>query len=179
MFRRRFRILRNMAVDPSLIQMLAQANRLSAEGKPAQAAPIYSRAAGWMESHSHHRRAANLYALAAHAFADARNEPLALAQAQAALRLFIQTGMVERAPRFYTHITAKLHNDGMDASVQALRAEFGHMEMPAPQPAVPDQPRRLPLACPQCGAPARSDEVSWVDRQTAECPYCGALLPAT
>jgi hypothetical protein len=32
----------------------------------------------------------------------------------------------------------------------------------------------LPTHCPQCGAAIRSDEVEWIDDQTAECTYCGS-----
>jgi len=31
----------------------------------------------------------------------------------------------------------------------------------------------LPTQCPACGAPLRSDEVMWIDRNTAECLFCG------
>ena len=34
----------------------------------------------------------------------------------------------------------------------------------------------LPTQCPACGAPLRSDEVMWIDRNTAECPFCGNPL---
>lgn len=32
----------------------------------------------------------------------------------------------------------------------------------------------LPAHCPGCGAPLRTDEVEWIDEQTAECLYCGS-----
>lgn len=31
----------------------------------------------------------------------------------------------------------------------------------------------LPTLCPSCGAPIRSDEVVWIDQDTAECAFCG------
>jgi DNA-directed RNA polymerase subunit RPC12/RpoP len=40
------------------------------------------------------------------------------------------------------------------------------------------QPRRgqLPLKCSNCGGTLRSDEVEWIDRDTAACPYCGSTI---
>jgi len=35
----------------------------------------------------------------------------------------------------------------------------------------------LPVTCPQCGGPIRSDEVKWMGKQSAACPYCGSNLP--
>ena len=34
----------------------------------------------------------------------------------------------------------------------------------------------LPVSCPGCGVPIRSDQVDWVDEITAECPYCGKIM---
>ncbi|MFC2064126.1 hypothetical protein ACFLXB_03405 [Chloroflexota bacterium] len=34
----------------------------------------------------------------------------------------------------------------------------------------------LPVSCPGCGGPIRSDQVEWVDEITAECPYCGKIM---
>jgi hypothetical protein len=34
----------------------------------------------------------------------------------------------------------------------------------------------LPVSCPGCGGPIRSDQVEWVDEVTAECPYCGRII---
>jgi hypothetical protein len=39
-------------------------------------------------------------------------------------------------------------------------------------------PRRglLPTSCPKCGAPVHSEDIDWVDENTAECEYCGTLI---
>ncbi|MBT3190503.1 MAG: hypothetical protein HN736_05715 [Anaerolineae bacterium] len=34
-------------------------------------------------------------------------------------------------------------------------------------------PAMLPTQCKSCGAPIRSDEVTWIDESTAECLFCG------
>ena len=35
---------------------------------------------------------------------------------------------------------------------------------------------QLPLKCQNCGGTLRSDEVEWIDRDTASCPYCGSAI---
>ncbi len=170
-------------LTPTQLQSLAQANRLIAAGKPDEAAPILGQLAKEMEDSNHPRRAANLHAVAAHAYADSKNETQALAQARAALNLFIQYSMVERIPRFYTNITQKMTRRGMNSAAITLQNEFGSKvsSIPAipPSPAAPaPAPRRgrLPTNCSQCGAGIRSDEINWIDDHTAECNYCGSLI---
>lgn len=176
---RRNRIARDFVLSPAQIDMLVQANRLAAGGQPGPAAPLYAQLADDMEASHHPRRAANLHAQAAHSYADSQNEAAALGQARAALALFIQNKMVARTPVFYGNITRKLRARGFAASADTLQREFESQAgaQPAPAAAAPRH-GRLPTSCPKCGAPARNDEVTWVDAQTAECPYCGTLLPA-
>jgi hypothetical protein len=42
-------------------------------------------------------------------------------------------------------------------------------------PAGPARPV-LPTNCEKCGARVRSDEIEWIDAQTAECAYCGSPI---
>lgn len=181
MFRRR-RMINNMraVLDDAQLRMLQQANTLAANGQSGQAAPLFAQLAAAMETGGHPRRAANLHAQAAHAYADSQDEAHALAHAQAALRLFIRWQMAQRTPVFYANIMRKMTNKGMAASVAALQKEFGQAApFPVPQgAAAPARHGNLPAACTQCGGPLRSDEVAWVDDQTAECIYCGAMVKA-
>jgi uncharacterized Zn-finger protein len=34
----------------------------------------------------------------------------------------------------------------------------------------------LPVACPGCGGQLADEEIRWLDRNTAECPYCGRAV---
>lgn len=166
-------------LNQALMGELAKANRLVANGQPGEAAPLYARLAQEMERSSHPRRAANLYALAAHAYADSADESNALAHARLALNLFIQYQVVERTPRFFANITRKIRNRGMAPAAEALQKEFGDRVGPLPAGGPPArQPQRghLPPACPQCGAPLRSDEVEWIDARSVECVYCGLVV---
>lgn len=180
-----FRRLRNNAVNasplgPAQMQALNQANQLLVNGQPVLAAPIFAQLAGNMETSNHPRRAANLHAQAAHAFADANEEQAALTQARRALTLFIQYQMVRRTPVFYANITHKFTNKGMKTSADALAKEFGATvgSLPVPAPAAASH-GVLPTNCPKCGAPIHSSDANWVDANTAECDYCGASIRAT
>jgi hypothetical protein len=51
---------------------------------------------------------------------------------------------------------------------------------PPPPPAplvVEHRLELLPAACPRCGGEIRGREVQWTGPQSADCPYCGAILP--
>ena len=180
-----FRRIRNPGVNadplgPAQLQLLNQANQFLVGGQPAQAAPLFARLAGAMETSNHPRRAANLHAQAAHAYADSHAEQSALAHARSALNLFIQYQMVRRTPVFYTNITHKLTARGMKASADALVQEYGARvgAIPAAVPTSGPAHGSLPTNCPKCGAPIHSSEANWVDAITAECDYCGAAIRA-
>ena len=86
--------------------------------------------------------------------------------------------MVRRAPRFYDNIIAKLRANGMVSAADTLKQEYAEKIKPFRRfaPASPAQGKRLPSNCPHCGAAARSDEVDWIDAQSAECNYCGGVI---
>jgi len=180
MFRRSRLAMQNDVLSASQIEVLAKANQLVANNDPADAAPLYAELARELDV-PRPRRAANLHARTAHAYADAGNEQLALAQARAALTMFIQYRMINRAPVFFAHITRKFNNQGMKNSASALQNEFGNRVGPLPPAAAPGPAKRgvLPTNCPKCGAPIHSDEATWIDDQTAECDYCGASIRTT
>ena len=167
-------------LPPAQMQILNQANRFIAAGQPGQAAPLFAKLASTMEASNHPRRAANLHAQAAHAFADSNNEASALMHATAALTLFIQNQMVGRTPVFYANITRKLNNKGMKNAVEALAKEFGSKVGSLPAPGQPAAGKRglLPTNCPKCGGPIHGDDANWVDANTIECDYCGVMIRA-
>ena len=68
-------------LGPAQLQAMNQANQLVARGQPILAAPIFAQLASNLETSNHPRRAANLHAQAAHAFADGQDERDALVQA--------------------------------------------------------------------------------------------------
>ncbi|MGC1378362.1 MAG: hypothetical protein WA821_19170 [Anaerolineales bacterium] len=160
--------------------LLVNANQVLTAGKPAEAAPLFTQLAVELEKQQHPRRAANVYARAAHAFADAQNETAALAQARKALTLFLQYRMVQRSPVFFANILRKMKAHNMNNAASAIQKEYGGQIGVAPveSQAAPSARRGvLPTQCPKCGAPVGAD-VNWVDERTAECDYCGTLLRA-
>jgi hypothetical protein len=179
MFRGRL-TMQNDVLSASQIEVLAKANQLISNNNPSDAAPLFAELARELDT-PRPRRAANLHARAAHAYADSGNEQLALAQARAALTMFIQYRMINRTPVFFANITRKLTNKGMKNSASALQNEFANKVGPMPaQPAQGSTKRgALPTNCPKCGAPVHGGEATWVDNQTAECDYCGTLIRAT
>jgi hypothetical protein len=180
MFRRRFRGGGRAAMRPNpiLVQSIGRVNQMIANGQASQAAQILARLVQESENRGRPRLTANLHAQAARAYAAARDEPNALSHARAALNQFVQLNMLARVPTFYGNIVRELHTNGMAAGADALQKEFGAKakELESKGFAAPTQHGRLPSKCPQCGAPAKSDEVDWIDRNSAECNYCGSVI---
>ncbi len=137
MFRRNRPALQNNVLSAAQIEVLAKANQLAANNNSADAAPLYAELARELDV-PRPRRAANLHARAAHAYADAGNEQLALAQARAALTMFIQYRMINRTPVFFANITRKFNNKGMKNSATArcrtnLGTESGRCRLNPPK----------------------------------------------
>ena len=126
------------------------------------------------------RRAANVHARAAHAWAQAKNETSAQGQDRLALTGFLQLSMPRRAATFYQNVIRNLLDNGMKAAADTLEQEFEDKVKALGVQTRPVQRgrRRLPPKCPQCGAPVRSDEVDWIDDASAGCAYCGSVVQA-
>jgi hypothetical protein len=165
---------RNPSIDHAL--------QLLNNGQTGEAAKAFSDIALDLEATRQFRRAANLHAQAAYAFADAKDAPSALVQSRAAMSLFLDHHMRLSAGQFYTNITRKLRSQGMAAVAETLQNEFrsGVSPSPAQQIAPPKSPTgHLPVACTQCGGPIRPDEADWLDDHTIQCVYCGALIQSS
>jgi hypothetical protein len=143
------------------------------KSKFVQAGTILSQLARQSEAMERPRLAGDLHARAAHCLVEGDAEPTGLVEAQAALRVFNNTGNLPRFQRFLDHILRKMQAHHMTIAVGALHAEFGVSQIA--QPAA-SGPLRLPAACSQCGAPVRGDEVEWIDSSSAECTFCGAII---
>ncbi len=178
MFRRR-RMMQANPLNNEQMAQLVKANQLVAQGKPLQAAALFVQVAQAMQASNHPRRAANLYTRAAHAFVDGNEGPSALNYSRQALALFIQVNMPMRARTFYSNITHKMGNRGMNGALETLQSEFEAQmtALPAgPAPAAPTRHGMLPTNCPKCGAPVHTEDANWVDENTLECEYCGAFI---
>ncbi|MBL8056484.1 MAG: hypothetical protein JNK29_07280 [Anaerolineales bacterium] len=171
------------ALNPDLMTPLVEANRRLAAGDFAGAAPLYAELGQQAAHAGQFRRAVELHLGAAEAYARARDEQRTLTEAQAALAWLKRLGRDRRAARLGARIAASLRAAGLPAAADALLTEAANFTGSAveteaePEPA-PAARGRLPTACPQCGAPVRSDSVEWIDALSAECAYCGATLAA-
>jgi inorganic triphosphatase YgiF len=159
--------------------LLVQANRWMAAGRQAEAAGLFAQLAQHMTANQHPRRAAEFHAMAAHAFADSHSEQNATEHARSALQMFIQYKMNRRTMMFFANITQKMNALGMHGAADQLEKEFGGQVKQLPAAPAAERTARhgmLPTNCTKCGAPIHANEADWVDDNTVECDYCGALI---
>lgn len=171
------------ALGVALLPLLIEAHRLFAAGQPAEAARLFAQLAEKAETDGNLQRAAHMHLEAARSLLMVNDGQAAGAHVRAALQLFLQIGNIVQAEAVYQRTVQELRARGMKAEADALahdlRSEFGEAA-PAPAPGFTPSPARgrLPAQCPQCGGPVRGDEVEWIDDHSAECLYCGSVIPA-
>jgi hypothetical protein len=171
------RLLRRAArLAPGPMQELVHANRLLNAGQFAPAAVAFEALANGARS-AGIPRAPRLYFQAARASWHAGLFPAGMQLLRTALDLLAGAGAFLVVRQMVDAATAELNQLGRSQETADLRkyAEGlpGWGDAPAAQPAAPAHPA-LPTHCGQCGAAVRSDEVDWIDAQTAECAYCGS-----
>jgi hypothetical protein len=178
MFKRPFRRGMIQAANPVVVRAVARANQLLDNGKPADAAEIFSQLAQGGDSRGRPRLGANMHAHAAKAYAQAKNESAALTHSRQALNAFTQLGMAPRAGQFFTNAIGMLRQNGLGEAADSLQKEYGDKLKAASAAGIAPVGRRgrLPAQCPHCAGPARSDEVDWIDEYSAECNYCGGVM---
>lgn len=175
-------------------QMLLRANKLFDQGEFAEAAPIFERLAEGAAERGMLNRAGDLYLQSARCHLEAGNAPLAVEQGKQALHLFGRAGLIGKIERFMPRMVEALQEKGYEAEATALRQEVEARlaEIPPERRAPPGvrltawpfaargmARRELPAKCSACGGPVKPDDVTWLDPQTAECPYCGSVLKTT
>jgi tetratricopeptide (TPR) repeat protein len=176
-------------------QMLARANRLFGRGEYAEAAPIFDRLAKGAAERGMLNRAGDLYLQSARCYLGMGKAALAVERGKHALRLFGRAGLFGKIERLMPRLVEALQEKGYQAEAEALQQEVEarlaevppeRRQPPGARPAAwpsmarPAMARReLPARCSACGAPVKPDDVTWLDPQSAECPYCGSVLKAT
>ncbi len=156
------------------LRMLRRANRLMESGQYAQAYPLLRRLAEGAVRHGMPARAASLYLRAALARLEMGGAQEAVAMARQAMHLLLGIGQAGRVHALLPRIVEALEEKGYHDEAVTLRAELGTETAPP----VPRKRGALPARCPSCGGPLRADEVSWIDDNSAECPYCGSAVQA-
>jgi hypothetical protein len=99
-----------------------------------------------------------------------------------ALELFAATGHYHQLYRAGGRIIRELKALGLDKEAQEITG-LVQTNIPAisetPTQRGPDPAKvALPTHCHSCGGPVRSDEVDWIDANTAECSFCGSPIRA-
>jgi hypothetical protein len=179
-----FPILENLEEQISPLNLeqrsrLEKAHLLVSKCQFKLAANIFADLSVEMEDANHPHYAAVFHTQAAYAFADCQFEEAALSHARTALHLYFQCHLEKRAKVFYFNIIQILANRDMKIAMTTLQHEFGE-KLGAIQENLSaylvTSPIQLPTNCPKCGAPINSREVHWLDKDTAECNYCGSRI---
>ncbi|MGB7537250.1 MAG: hypothetical protein WBM17_01805 [Anaerolineales bacterium] len=174
--RRPFGAPRPLAPGP--IRALANANRLFSAGQFGPAADQYemlakAAGAGGLPF------APRLYFQAARANWQAGRIPQGMQLLRTGLGILLTAGAVGRVRQIATAAADELDQLGHAPEAADVRKFLADVPAPAESASVlPVETAHptLPTHCGQCGAVIRTDELEWIDAQTAECAYCGSPI---
>ena len=154
---------------------LKRAMMLFEQGKFEEAAEAFNELARAAEENGRIFQAANLTAQAARCYMRLDDLDAAYERGMKALDLFKRAERPGAARRLAERMVKVLREKGRQAEAEALEREL--KQMPAPERAGVHR-GELPGKCPQCAGPIKETEVTWVGRNSAECPYCGSVVKA-
>jgi hypothetical protein len=180
MFRRPFGRPMRRAMMGDGLPLLQRANDLLASGQYTAAAEAYEQLA-----HGAARRGiprdAQLLLQAGRCRILADQVTQGMDDLKQGLSIIAGRGNIQRLQRAGGRTVTELTERGLLPQAAEIEAILkGSVPAPVGNMAVNEstEKRTLPVACPTCGAPLRSDEVEWVDGASAECPFCGGLVRA-
>lgn len=181
MFRRPFELQIRCAMIGNIPPALKRANQLMAAGQYAAAAEIYEQFGRGALAHNG-PRAPWFFLEAGQARLAAGQTPAAMAHFQEGLSILAKRGQVQRlyhaGLRAVTALKARSLSNEAKQIEDYLKSSLPTGFKPG-DGAGPGKPKPvLPVSCPGCGGPIRSNEVEWADESTAECPYCGIEVRA-
>ncbi len=174
--RRPFGAVRPLAPGP--IHALANANRLFTAGHFGPAAEQFEMLAK-AASASKLPFAPRLFFQAARANWQAGQIPQGMQLLRTGLGILLTAGAIGRVRQIASSAADEL--DQLGHAPEAAEVRKFLTDIPAPAeasampPAEPVHPA-LPTNCGKCGALIRTNEVEWIDVQTAECAYCGSPI---
>jgi hypothetical protein len=165
------------SVEAKGMKALRLAHRLMESGQYAQAFPVFKRLADGAAQRGLLLRAAPLYFQAAHARLEMGGAQDAVELARCGIQVLVQAGQIERIRTVLPRLTRALEVKGFYNEAVFLRAETAAL-LGGERRVDPPVIRRgtLPGKCPSCNGPVRSDEVTWIDENHAECVYCGSVI---
>ena len=159
---------------PQVSPALRRANALMEEGAYSEAAPIFEDLAQRAAARRG-PRAPFLFLRASRAFFLAKNAKDGMKNLKEGLSLLAKRRQWRALHQAGTRAVAELEEEGFETEAKEISA---YLEAALPEPPVARQKTEthpaLPAHCPECGAPLRPDEATWLDARTAECPYCGS-----
>lgn len=160
-------------------QKLVRARELFDRGDFAAAAPIFEELAQAAERRGMLDRAGDLRLELARCHIKLDSMESADQEGLHALQLFLRARRPLKVRRLLPRMVAMLEQHGRHEEAKELREKAE--QLLGPKVARPAMAARgaLPGKCPNCGGPIKPDEVHWVGRGSAECPYCGSVVSAT
>jgi tetratricopeptide (TPR) repeat protein len=164
-------------------QALINANRLEESGHYRDAAEIFERLARGAEQRGILKHAPFLYLRSAHCYLHASNAEHAIDLMNQGLQLLENTQRWSALYKAGERSVFELKETGHAEAASELQAWLDKTLKDHPEAiqaaTAPSKPSlKLPSKCPFCGATVRSDQVEWIDEETAECLYCGSAVQA-
>jgi hypothetical protein len=150
-------------------------------GNFAEAAPAFEQLAAAAEKRGG-PRTPFLFLQAGRARLELNQNSIALSHLRHGLELFAASQRNVQLFRAGNRVISELKAHGLDTEAGKIAA-FIRIHIPAfvedlNQKLPASSQAALPTHCPSCGAPLRSNDVEWIDSQTAECSFCGSPVRA-
>ena len=167
-FRHPFRRPRPHRAPPEL----RRANELMEKGNYADAAIAFEKIARHTETRRG-ARAPHFHLRAGRAYILSEDVEKGMPHLTRGLTMLAAKKQWEPFHRFGQQAVDELKELGLDEESQEI-ADLLEKRSPEKIELRRDKSRpTLPTQCSSCGAPIRSDEVEWIDEETAECLFCG------
>jgi hypothetical protein len=180
MRQRGFRPIRRGS-SPNIPPALQRAHRLMANGNYPAAAEAFEGLAQRAEARGG-PRAPNFYLQAGRARILAGQTEVGVNHLKHGLEMFAAASRWPNLSRAGNRMVNELNQRGLSQQAQEI-ADYLKSTLPTGFEAEAGTASgaatlSLPTNCPGCGGPLRPDDVEWLDRNTAECPYCGSSIRA-
>ncbi len=151
---------------------LRRANELMEAGNYVESALAFEKIASIAEARGGAR--AHIFHLrAGRAFVLAEDVEKGILHIKRGLTMIAAKRQWEPLNRFGKRAVDELNELGLNKEAQEI-ADLLKKRLPERVDMLREKSRpSLPIKCPSCGAPIRSDEVEWIDEKSAECVFCG------
>lgn len=159
---------------------LRKANRLSEQGDHLNAAAIFERLAVKALDRGMDRHGPMLLLQAAQAYILAEEIEKGIDLAKQGIEILANNQRFHKIRIIGERVVETLSSAGYKTEAENIQSWIENMLLATEEDGASKgrSKRQLPPKCPYCGATVRSDEVSWIDKNSAECVYCGSAVPA-